>query len=365
MTDLVQLATDGGHRAVPGSRDAAEDPVLEALLALRTTLGSSPENRIGARLPLPLALGIGPTDQVLPASLTLLAGAGGDLTAAGWRLGPGRDHAWRGAVNQRQALLDAARIAWLGVEGTVQISVLGPVSLAAGVLLAGGQRALMDAGALRDLPGMLAEGLIEHAAALRERVPGASIHLLVREDTVGAAHGGRLRNRNGRGYVPALSAARVGACWGDLLRFLGGADGPFAAVTLESGSHPDLLTAGMEAGAQALAITPSRLPSLGTEAGRRAWEQIAAAHESGIGCELLVDPGDGAEADADRVLAMFRELGFSAREAAGMTLLARAGAHRAHRRDPVQEPTERTLLEAPDLDRLLRLAPAWAEKVAD
>lgn len=361
MSDLVTLATDGGHRAAAAGPENGTDPILPALLQLQRQLGSAPEDRIGARAPLPAALGTSPVDQLLPQTLVQLAGATGDLTPAGWRLGPGTDHSWRRAVAHRDRLLDAARIALLGHDGPLSLAAFGPATLGAAAHLPGGQRLLADPGALRDLPGMLAEGLREQISALHERVPGARPHVLLREDHVDAVHGGRARTPSGRGRYPARRAHHIGGDWGAVLEALQDT----AEVTLECGTDLELLRAARDAGARRLAVTVSRLPELTAGPGRLLWESLAQALDDGVQLELLLDPQDRPREDLDRLVRAVRELGLTTHELAGLTLVARAGSREAHRRDPAAQPGPSTLLTAADVDALLRLAPAWAERVGD
>lgn len=360
--DLVTLATDGSHRAAP--TEPGEDPRLATLLQLRTMLGAAPEARIGARMPLPVALGTNSADHVLPGTLTALAGSSGDLTREGWRLGPGADHAWRYAAELQERTLDAARIGLFEFEGPLSIAVLGPVSLAAGALLGNGQRLLADPGVLRELPLMLAEGVRERAARLQERVPGARVHVLVREDALDLVHRGRVRTPSGRGRYPARSAAAIGRDWGALLDGLAGAE-QINALTLETEASVDLVRAAREAGARRLAITAEALPDLSTRPGREVFEQLAGAHDAGVALELILDPLADPQRALDRFLGAWSELGFAARDAVGLTLVARADARGALRRDPSAEPPRSALLTAPALDALLTLAPVWAERVAD
>lgn len=361
MNDLVTLTTDGAHRAAPIGPEDGTDPILPALVQLHRQLGAAPEGRIGSRMPLPTALGTGPVDQMLPQTLSQLADATGDLTPGGWRLGPGTDHAWRRAREHRERVLDAARIALLGHDGPLSLAVLGPATLGAAVLLPTGQRLLADTGALRDLPAMLAEGLLAQLDLLQERVPGAQPHVLLREDHVDAVHRGTVRTPAGRGRYPARRAHEIGADWSVVLHALH----QRAEATVECGMDLDLLRAARDAGARRIALTPAQLPGLDTARGRLLWEAIAQAHDDGIGLELILDPCAAAQEDLDRVMALLRELGLAARELAGLTLLARADARRAPRRDPALEPPRTALLDTAAVDRLLHLGPAWAERVSD
>ena len=192
MKPLVTLTGDGTFRA-PTPQEALalhlpDDPHLAALLRLRALLGDDLEEQIATRLYLPSALGLDETDHLLPSTLALLAETTGDLVSYGWRLGTGTGLAWQHARELRERMLDAARIAMLGYEGALMTTALGPATLAGATFLQSGERTLGDPGAVRDLPMLLAEGLVGHLATLQDRVPGAQLHVLLREDAVAAVH---------------------------------------------------------------------------------------------------------------------------------------------------------------------------------
>ncbi|MGY5764875.1 hypothetical protein ACXET9_06725 [Brachybacterium sp. DNPG3] len=372
----VTLTGDGtfsapAAAAAPGERaELPEDPQLAALTRLRALLGDDLEEQIATRLYLPAGLGTDATDHVLPGTLALLTGTSGDLAPYGWRIGTGLGRAWRRAVEQRERLLDAARIAWFGYEGPVMSTVLGPATLAGATYLGTGERTLSDPGAVRDLPMLLAEGLVEHLSALRERVPGARPMLFVREDAVAGVVGGRIPTPSGRRTYPPVRAEEVGTLWRCLIGGLA-ADAGLGAqdITVGVGVDPELIRQAQEAGARRLAISPRRMPGLGSEAGRTLWETVAQAHEDGSRLELVVDPRPGGrmEEELDGVLDIWHRLGYSEREAAGFTLIAHTGAsHAVHagRVDPSSQPAAEDLLDEPTLEALLRRAPAWAERVA-
>lgn len=367
---LVSIGGDGTFRAPePGSavlEDAGDDPRLAALLRLRALLGDDPEEQIGSRLQLPAALGTESADHLLPASLSLLAETTGDLASYGWRVGPGAGRAWLRASELRERTLDAARIAWLGYEGPVMLTALGPVTLAAATFLGSGERTLSDRGALRDLPHLLAAGIAEQAAALRARVPGAQVRLLVREDHALPVMQGRVPVPSGYRTYAALPAPTIGELWSALLDALAGAGIGRDRISLSHATQADLLRAAQSAGTGAHAIAPAALPVLSARSGQEPWELLAGAREAGTGLELLLDPA-AAGPQLDRFATGWSRLGYGARDLAGLALLA----HRTHQRpgatgaaDPASEPAAASLLTEGDIESLLRLAPAWAERIA-
>lgn len=373
MSPLVTLTGDGTFRAPDTeaiiAHELPDDPHLAALMRLRALLGDDLEDQIATRLYLPAALGIDDTDHLLPSTLVMLAGMTGDLAPYGWRMGPGLGRAWRHAWEQQQLTVEAARIALYGYEGPLMVTVLGPATLAAASFLSTGERTLSDPGAVRDLPMLLAEGITEHLAELRDRVPGARPHVLVREDAVAGVVAGRIPTPSGRRRYPPIPAPEIGHLWLRLLAALGetGALGA-EEITLGVGADAALVTAARDAGARRLAVAPRRQPALSTDAGRGIWEGLAAATEAGCALELVVDPrpGGGMADELDQVLETWRRLGYSSAQAAGFGLIAHTGAsHDVHagRVDPSAQPGLHTLLDEPGLEALLRAAPAWAERV--
>ncbi|MDO5662978.1 MAG: hypothetical protein Q4G40_09800, partial [Brachybacterium sp.] len=334
MSALVTLAGDGTfHPATTPSE--VEDPPLAALTRLRSLLGEAPEEQIATRMYLPAALGTERVDHLLPATLTLLAETSGDLAAHGWRIGTGAGVDWLRATELRDRMLGAARIALLGDVGPLEVTVLGPATLAAATYLPGGERTLADRGALRELPQLLAGGLAEHLAAVREHVPGAAVRVLIRESAAAALVRGMLPTASGYQRHPALAPGDLGRLWQDLLEHLLPAASLRAeevTLGLSLADVPDaagLLEAARTAGFGALALAPEQVGSL-TGAGRRAWEMLAGLRDAGLGIDLLLSPGR-IESTLERVADTWRELGYGPRDLAGFVL-------RAHRPSTAADP---------------------------
>ncbi|WP_167104028.1 methionine synthase [Mycobacterium sp. DL592] len=106
-----------------------------------------------------------------------------------------------GAVMRRAASLldediDALEEAWekagSAVAGrTVKVQAPGPITLAAGLELPNGHRAITDPGALRDLAASLGEGVAVHRAELARRL-GTTVVVQYDEPVLPAALAGRL-----------------------------------------------------------------------------------------------------------------------------------------------------------------------------
>ena len=373
MTTLVTLTGDGTFR-VPTPAEALrlelpDDPHLAALMRLRALLGDDLDEQIATRLYLPSALGTDETDHLLPATLALLAETTGDLVSYGWRLGPGIGRAWQHARELRDRLLDAARIALLGYEGPLMTTALGPVTLAGATFLNSGERTLGDPGAVRDLPLLLAEGLIDHLTEVRERVPGARPHLLLREDAVAGVHEGRIPTPSGRRAYPAVPAPEIGALWRSLIVALEDAGLGADSITIGIGADLELLRAARDAGVRRMTLGPRRMPTLEDPRGRALWEGIADAREAGCSFEVVVDPRPGGKLapELEKLLGIWNQMGYADADAAGCTLLANTGvSHDVHagRLDPSAQPELSTMLDENALESLLRAALPWAERVA-
>ncbi|MFF0547521.1 methionine synthase [Streptomyces sp. NPDC004311] len=139
----------------------------------------------------------GPGADMIGRSAGLLVDMYAHVEPSGWRIGdrPGRDtrraRSWLGED------LDALEEFTQGYTGRLKVQAVGPWTLAAALELHGGEAMLQDAGACRDLAGSLAEGLREHLADVRKRIPGAEIVLQLDEPSLTAVLLGRVRSASG------------------------------------------------------------------------------------------------------------------------------------------------------------------------
>ncbi|KNB51051.1 methionine synthase [Streptomyces caatingaensis] len=139
----------------------------------------------------------GPGADMIGRTAGLLVDVFAQVEPSGWRIGdrPGRDtrraHAWL------REDLDALEEFTQGYEGALKVSAVGPWTLAAALQLRGGEAALADPGACRDLAASLAEGLRGHLAELRRRVPGARLVLQLDEPSLPAVLRGQVRTASG------------------------------------------------------------------------------------------------------------------------------------------------------------------------
>jgi methionine synthase II (cobalamin-independent) len=167
-------------------------PGSDAREAAKTVIGS-----LGALPHLAELPARGPGADMVGRSLGLLVEMYARVEPSGWRFGdhPGRDtrraRSWLGED------LDALEEFTQGWTGPLKVQAVGPWTLAAGVELQRGEKALADPGAVRDLAASLAEGLAGHLADVRRRVPGAQVVLQLDEPSLPAVLAGSIPTASG------------------------------------------------------------------------------------------------------------------------------------------------------------------------
>jgi hypothetical protein len=140
----------------------------------------------------------GPGADMIGRTAGLLVDLPVQTTAGGWRLGArsGRDSGR--AAGFLSADLDAIEEAAAGYSGLFKVQACGPWTLAASLELTNSvQPALADPGAVADLTGSLAEGLAAYVAAVRSRLPGATILLQLDEPALPAVLAGSVPTASG------------------------------------------------------------------------------------------------------------------------------------------------------------------------
>jgi methionine synthase II (cobalamin-independent) len=131
-----------------------------------------------------------------------------DTTPRGYRIAARPGAVTRRAVSLLDEDSDALEEAWetAGLRGAgrvVKVQAPGPITLAAGLELANGHRAITDPGALRDLAASLAEGVAAHRAALARRLQ-TPVVVQFDEPSLPTALGGRLTGVTALSPVSAL-----------------------------------------------------------------------------------------------------------------------------------------------------------------
>ena len=332
---------------VPGRASGVGSwPGTDVLDTLRITLGELPEPHVPYVPELPAR---GPGADLVGRAAALLVDLPVDLQPAGWRLvdRPGRDLA-RARAWLRQDLDALAEVAE-GYAGPLKIQCCGPWTLAAGLHLPRLERAVVDAGASRDLVGSLAEGLARHVAEVRRLVPGAEVVVQLDEPSLPAVLSGALPTASGFGRLRAveesvavdglrtvLDAVRVSGAVATLVHCC--ADDPPVEVLSRTG-------------AQGLSLDVSRL-------GRAGWEAVATVVEARVALWAGAVPTTGTvpsvSTAVDAVWSRWRTLGLDAALLAGVVLTPACGLARSSPQDARAR-----------LARTLQAAAALAERAAE
>jgi methionine synthase II (cobalamin-independent) len=197
---VFATATGTGSWPGTGARQAAEVVVGELAGALAHIV-ELPARGVGA--------------DMLGRAGALLTDVAIDTVPRGYRIAARPGAVTRRAVSLLDEDMDALEEAWetAGLRGggrAVKVQAPGPITLAAGLELANGHRAITDAGAVRDLAASLAEGVAAHRAALARRLD-APVVVQFDEPWLPTALGGRLTGVTALSPVAALDEAVAGA----------------------------------------------------------------------------------------------------------------------------------------------------------
>ena len=244
------------------------DPA-EAARIVRGELGS-PHLPFLAELP---DRGVG--SDALGRTASLLVELAIDVQPHGWRLvdRPGKDlrRAKSALATDINVLADVA-----GSEESsakeLKIQLRGPLSLAAGLYLHNGERALLDYGARRDIAESLAVGVAEHISRIRAAVPGAGIVVQLDEPDISSVLAGTIPTASGYRTLRSIPGEEVTGSWRlviDALRAAGVAETVVSVPEIEAPIQQIL-----SSGADGVALPLKALTT-------RQWEQIATAVEAG------------------------------------------------------------------------------------
>jgi methionine synthase II (cobalamin-independent) len=147
----------------------------------------------------------GPGADLIGRTANLLVDLPVQTTARGWKLAdrPGRDLSR--AASMLSADLDVMEETMEGYRGPFKIQACGPWTLMAMLELNRSiEPALSDEGARADLVGSLAEGLAAHVAAVRRRLPDATICVQLDEPSLPGVLAGSLPSASGLRRVAAI-----------------------------------------------------------------------------------------------------------------------------------------------------------------
>ncbi len=270
-----------GVGSMPGDDQVGFDEALRVVLGELTPPAGLPF--------LPEVPGRGATAGMTGRALALVSEFGVDLQPAGWRLvgapsSSGIDH--RRARSLLAQDLDTLEEQTQGYAGGFKVQVTGPWTLAATVEKPRGDKVLADHGARRDLAGALAEGVREHVADLRRRLPGADpLVVQVDEPALAAVLAARVPTASGFGRHRSVEPIEASGLLGLVLSAItdagaepwvhscaaetpwalvhgAGARGLVADPAVVDGAGHDALAAALESGATvALGVLPSTDPS--------------------------------------------------------------------------------------------------------
>ncbi|HSA53415.1 MAG TPA: methionine synthase [Yinghuangia sp.] len=245
------------------------EDVREAVRLVMGELGAFPH--------LPELPGRGVGADLTGRSAGLLVDLYADVQPSGWRFAdrPGRDH--RRAVAWMREDLDALEEFTQGYVGPLKVQVAGPWTLAATIELPHGDKALADPGACRDLAGSLAEGVRNHVAEVRRRVPGATVVVQFDEPALPGVLAGSVPTASGFGKLRAVDKAVAREA---LRTVIDAAGAPAVVHSCAAGVPVGLLR---EAGAKAVSLDFSTLRD-------RQEEEIGEAVEAGLGFFFGVVP---------------------------------------------------------------------------
>ncbi|WP_204018030.1 methionine synthase [Sphaerimonospora thailandensis] len=307
MTDYPwEEATATGVGSHPGDDREAH------MEALRTAFGELP-------MPyLPELPGRGVGADMIGRGASLLAELPVEVQPSGWRFTDRSGRDLKRAVDHLARDLDGLEEVAQGYVGPLKIQACGPWTLAGAVELRHGDKALSDAGAVRDMVESLAEGLAGHIAQVRRRVPGARLVVQLDEPGLPGALAGTVPTASGFGRLPAVEPVIASERLRTLISGLGDDVFPIVHCCAPDVPFEVLRTAG----ARGISLDASLLR-------RRDEDAIGEAIEADVAFFLGVVPGvDTRLADigvvAKPALELWRRLGFAPARLAEQVVLTPA-----------------------------------------
>lgn len=283
--------------------------------AVRISLGEVPDLPFLPELPVRGAIA-----QMTGRTLALIPDLGFDLQPAGWRLtdAAGIDH--RRARSLLAQDLDVLEEHAQARVGPLKIQLAGPWTLAATVERPRGDRILADVGARREVAQGLAEGITQHLADLRRRIPGAELVVQVDEPVLPAVLAARIPTSSGFGRHRSVDPPRAS----EALEWTFAAIAAGAATSVAhccAAEVPVGLLRG--AGAQGISVDLDVLAAAG-------YDELGTAFDEGARVFLGVLPGTDpvrlptSQQVAERVLRLFDMLGFDPDEVRSQLVLTPA-----------------------------------------
>jgi len=155
----------------------------------------------------------GPGADLVGRTMALLAEVAPDLavetTPVGWRFADAPGRVMSRARSWLAEDRDGIEQALVGRGGPVKAQLAGPWTLASAVEMRGGERAVRDHGACRDIAEALAEAAARHVGEIRRRLPGADVWIQLDEPSLPSVLAGGVTTASGLATYRAVDAARA------------------------------------------------------------------------------------------------------------------------------------------------------------
>ncbi|MEV4221344.1 methionine synthase [Nonomuraea sp. NPDC049725] len=287
-----------------GATGVGSHPGEDHLEALRVVFGEVPGLPYLPELP---ARGVGA--DLVGRTAALLVDLPVEVQPSGWRIAgrPGRDH--QRALDHLRRDLDGLEEVGHDYAGPLKLQVCGPWTLAGAIELRHGDKVLSDPGAVRDMIASLAQGVADHCAEVRRRLPGVTgIVLQLDEPGLPGVLAGTVPTASGFGRLAAVEEWRVEESlrsFTDPVVHCCAPSTPFALLR--------------RAGVRAVSVDAALIR-------RRDEDAVGELVEAGIGLLLGVVPGRDARLPdvgvvAEPALELWRRLGFAPERLAGQVVL--------------------------------------------
>jgi methionine synthase II (cobalamin-independent) len=317
LVDLHTVAPFGpvatGVGSVPGGAvlNAEADNARAYTEAAKQVFGLLPDCAHLPEMP-----GRGASADMLGRSLAVMSELAADLQPAGWRLtGTG---ATRG-IDQRRARsllaqdLDTVEELAQDYAGTFKVQVAGPWTLAATVEKPRGDKVLSDHGARRDMAYAMAEGIGDHVADVRRRLPSAArLVVQVDEPALAAVMNAQVPTASGLGKHRTVHPPEASALLETVISAVTGAGAEPWVHSCAPGVAWDLVRG---AGARGLLVDLAMIDAAAVE---HLAEHIEAGGVLGLGVVPSTAPGTdlGDKALTEKVLRWLDMIGFDPEEVA-------------------------------------------------
>jgi hypothetical protein len=307
--------------AVSGTGPWPGTDVLEAQTAVVGELADAPEGITG----IPFAVSLparGPEADATGASAALLLDLPVELGVHGWKLADRPGHDLSRAQAFRREDLDALAVAAHGYAGPLLVPVTGPITLAASLYLARGDRVLADRGAVAELAESLGAGIGAHLATVRRAVPGAELTLLLHEPLLAPAVAGGLPSFSGYSALRSVPGQVASERLDVVAR--AARDAGAVRVVVQGGTSRVAIGPVVGAEVDAIAFDVARFDE-------GDWERLAEARERGTALWFELPPqassgrgGPDVPRQADLVVGPWRRVGLPIADLDDVVLLPRS-----------------------------------------